>query len=229
MIIGQPCAHGMGEFTPTDYSKVKRIPARASYDEKTVHDIIDSTLYCNVGFVQSGRPFVIPCTHGRDENTIFLHGSAVSRMLKEAGSGREMCLSFTNVDAIVLSRSQFHTSLNYRSVTVFGKGRIVDDEVEKGHAFQTIFENICPGRWDSARRANKKEMALTTVVAIEIDTAVAKIRDEGSSDEEEDLAGRWWAGILPIETKILSAQPSPDLSDDIPTPAHVTDIVGRVL
>ncbi len=228
-MVGQEPHDSMSEYEATDFSKVRRIPSRASYDSALVHSIIDSTLHCQVAFIEGGRPFVIPCTHGRDGDTIFLHGSAVSRLLARAGSGDDICLNFTNIDAIVLARSLFHTSLNYRSVTLFGKGEIIEDDEGKRKGFKAIFANICPGRWSEARDVTPKELALTSVVAVHIDTAVAKVRDEGANDDVDDINGCWWAGLLPLETRILPAVPSDDLAPNIPIPKHVSDLVGKVL
>ena len=180
------------------------------YDERTVHSIIDSSLICHVGFIEQERPFVIPCIHGRDGRTLYLHGAKASRLMAESGSGKPLCITFTHVDAIVLARSLFHSSMNYRSVVAFGNGRILDGE-EKIRALEVVSESLCEGRWGN-RQPTEKELP-TSVVAVDIDHASAKIRAHDAVDDEDDLAGPWWAGLLSVESRIIEAIPNPDLSE----------------
>ena len=218
----------MSDYDVASHTKVRRIPERGHYDEETVHSIIDSSLICHVGFIEQERPFVIPCIHGRDGRTLYLHGAKASRLMAESGSGKPLCITFTHVDAIVLARSLFHSSMNYRSVVAFGKGRILDGE-EKMRALEVVSESLCKGRWDKARQPTEKELRATSVVAVDIDHASAKIRAHDAVDDEDDLAGPWWAGLLSVERRITEAIPNPDLSEGIETPDHIQARVGETL
>lgn len=218
----------MSEYEVAPHTKVRRIPERGHYDEETVHSIIDAALICHVGFIEDERPFVIPCIHGREGRTLYLHGAKASRLMAKSGSGKPLCITFTHVDAIVLARSLFHSSMNYRSVIAFGQGRVLEGD-EKMHALEVVAEALCPGRWEGARNPTEKEMRATSVVAVDIEHAGAKIRDHGVGDDEEDLDGPWWAGLLPVERRILDAIPSPDLRIDPAPPEHVQAKVGQVL
>jgi|TARA_B100001105_G_scaffold157468_1_gene126556 hypothetical protein len=219
----------MADYEIKKHTKINRIPSRGHYDEETVNSIIDSSLICHLGFVQNDRPFVIPCIHGRDGRTLYLHGAKASRLMDESGSGKELCITFTHVDGIVLARSLFHSSMNYRSVVAFGKGRALNTDEEKMHALDIVSEQLCIGRWKGARTPTEKELRATSVVAVDIDHASAKIRIGGPNDDEEDLAGPWWAGVLPVETQILAPIPSEDLKNNPKTPQHVQDRVSDIL
>ena len=215
----------MSEYGKESHSKVRRIPDRAHYDEETIHDIIDSTPICHVSFIQEGRPFVIPCIHGRASRTIYLHGAKASRLLGEAGSGRNLCLAFTNLDGIVLARSLFHSSMNYRSVVAFGSGRKLEG-AEKLESLRVISDALVQGRWEEAREPTEKELRATSVVAVEIEHATAKIRTGGANDDEEDLGGPWWAGVLPIESRFMEPIPNKDLRAGVQIPKNISDKVG---
>lgn len=216
----------------TDYSKekhntVNRIRERGFYDEEAIHKIIDSSLICHVSFIQGGRPFVIPTIHARSDRTIYLHGAKASRLLDETGKGNELCLCFTHVDGIVLARSLYNSSMNYRSVVAFGRGRVatLDEKIE---AMKIMTEGLVPGRWEGARQPNEKELKSTSIVAIDIEHASAKVREGEANDFEEDISGPWWAGVLPIERKILSPKNNSDLEASIKTPNNVKSIVGKI-
>ncbi len=212
----------MEEYGQDSHSKVRRIPERAHYDEDTIHSIIDSALICHVGFIQEGRPFVIPCIHGRKGRIVYLHGARASRLLGEAGSGRGLCLSFTSVDGIVLARSLFHSSMNYRSVVVFGSGRKLEG-TDKVEGLKAISDSLVQGRWEEVREPTEKELLSTSVVAVDIGQATAKIRTGGANDDEGDLDGPWWAGVLPIESRFLEPVPNEDLKAGIGIPKNVSD------
>ncbi len=184
----------MTEYAKTDFNQVRRLPKRADYDRETVQAIVDASAICHVGFVVEGRPFVIPTIHARIGEVVYFHGAPASRMLKTIRDGASLCITVTHLDGLVLARSAFHHSMNYRSAMLFGTGRLVDDETEKWDALHAITEAVMPGRWDDARQPNPKEMAATLVVAMPIEYASAKVRTGPPGDDEEDYALPVWAG-----------------------------------
>ena len=211
----------MTEFTKTGRNRVKRIPERGHYDRETIYHILDEALICHVGFVEKGQPFVIPINFARVDDAIFLHGAKASCLLKHVEAGHPVCVETTIVDGLVLARSVFHHSINYRSVVLFGRGRLIEDEQEKLTALKAVTEHLIPGRWQEARLPNRKELNATSVVSIEIGEASAKIRVGPPVDEDEDYALPVWAGILPLRETPL--QPTQDdlQSDDIPLPLYI--------
>jgi nitroimidazol reductase NimA-like FMN-containing flavoprotein (pyridoxamine 5'-phosphate oxidase superfamily) len=182
----------------TERVTVRRHAERAAYDRATIDTILDEGLVAHVGFVCEGTPFVIPISYGRFGDTIYLHGSNVSRTLGALSSGADFCLTVTLLDALVLARSTFHHSMNYRSVVLFGKGRLVTDPQEKKRALECIVEHIVPGRTRETRGPSERELAATSVIALAIDEASAKTRSEPPVDAPEDLPSATWAGVLPI-------------------------------
>lgn len=194
----------MTEFPQTPRNRVRRLPDRGRYDKDSIFPIIDEALVCHVAIAEEGRPVVIPMLHARVGDTLYLHGSIVSRLLKHIQAGGEVCATFTLLDGLVLARSVFHHSVNYRSAMVFGRGRLVNTDEEKMSALEAITEHVCPGRWAEARRPNPKELNATLVVAIEIESASAKVRSGPPKDDAEDDALPVWAGVLP-----LALQPGP--------------------
>jgi len=213
----------MSNFEITAQNRVARVPDRGAYDKETIYPIIDEALICHVGLVQDGQPFVIPTLHARQDDTLLLHGATTSRLMKYAQSGQPLCVTITLVDSLVLARSVFHHSMNYRSAVLFGRGRLVEQEDEKLRALQAFTEHILPGRWDDARPPNAVEMKATAVVAMPIELASAKIRTGPPGDDDEDLTLPVWAGLLPIEQQFSPPENAPDLSDNIPVPAYVSD------
>ena len=211
----------MSNFSVTDLNKVKRLAKRGNYDKDVIYPIIDEALICHVGFVQEGRPFVIPTIHARIDDEIFLHGSVANRMLQHAQEPSPLCLTMTMIDGLVIARSVFHSSMNYRSVVLFGNGRLVEAEDEKLRALEAITEHIARGRWNDARLPNKKELKETAVVAVEIETASAKIRTGPPIDDDEDYALPIWAGVVPIEQHVLAPVGDARLSPDISTPSYL--------
>jgi hypothetical protein len=177
---------------------VRRHPERAAYDRATIDAILDEALVAHVGFVRDGSPVVIPLSYGRSGDTLYLHGSNVSRTLGALASGADLCFTVTLLDALVLARSTFNHSLNYRSVVVFGKGRLVTDPREKERALECIVEHIVPGRTRDAREPSAGELAATSVIALTIDEASAKSRNEPPVDLASDLGRATWGGVLPI-------------------------------
>lgn len=211
----------MSTYRKTNRSKVKRIPRRGVYDRSVIYKIIDEALICHVGFVQNSQPFVIPTIHTRVDDNIVLHGSRASRLLKHIGSGNEVCITITIMDGIVLARSVFHHSMNYRSVVLFGKGKAIEGKENKLKALQAVAEHVMSGRWKDARKPNRKELNATTVVAIPIEEASAKIRTGAPLDDLEDYELPIWAGVLPIRQQVASPENDPALNVDVPIPDYV--------
>lgn len=212
-----------GEYDRSQRNTVRRLAARGHYDRETVHSILDEAFLCHVGFTVDEQPFVIPTLYARVDETIYIHGSTVSRMLKNLSEGVRVCLNVTITDGIVLARSAFHHSMNYRSVAVFGIGRLVSDESEKMNALEAISENVIRGRWEDARLPTKKEMDVTTVIAVGIEEASAKIREGGPKDDKRDYELPIWAGVVPM--KVVSGTPIPDelLADGIELPDYISE------
>lgn len=211
----------MTQFTKTDRNRIQRLPKRGQYERETIHRILDKALICHVGFVEKRQPYVIPINFARVENTIVLHGAKASRLLKHIADGHPVCVTATIVDGLVLARSVFHHSVNYRSVVLFGKGRPVEDEQEKLAALKAITEHLIPGRWQEARLPNRREMNATHVVSIRIEEASAKVRIGPPADEPEDYALPVWAGVLPLQVRALSPIRDELLSEDISVPEYV--------
>ena len=181
----------------TDRTRVRRLAERGRYETETIHAILDEALICHVGFVVDGAPVVIPTIHWRDGDTLYFHGSAASRMLRSLRDGVEACVTVTLLDGLVLARSAFHHSMNYRSVVVFGKAREVRED-EKVRVLDSLVEHVVRGRSKEVRAPNLKELRQTLVLALPIDEASAKIRTGGPVDDEEDYALPVWAGVLPL-------------------------------
>jgi len=177
---------------------VKRLPKRGAYDHKTVLKILDEAFVCHVGFVADGQPFVIPTNYGRVGETLYLHGSTASRMLRTLSEGIPVCVTATLIDGLVLARSAFHHSVNYRSVVILGTARLVQDATEKMQALRLFTEHIMKGRWDEIRQPNEQELKATTVLALPLEEVSAKVRTGGPIDDEEDYELPIWAGVLPL-------------------------------
>ncbi len=202
-------------------STVRRLPARASYDREQIRAILAEGFFCHIGFQIDGQPFVIPTLYAPLGDRLYLHGSPASRMLRTLREGIEMCVSVTLVDGLVIARSAFHHSVNYRSVVVFGRAREVTDAEEKIAALRAIVEQVVPGRWNDARRPNLKEFHGTTVLSLPLDEASAKVRTGGPADDEEDYALPVWAGVIPL--RLVPDAPVPDarLSPDTAVPDYL--------
>jgi hypothetical protein len=192
----------MSTYTPTPRTKVRRLSKRAVYDKAQVHAILDEGWLCHVGFTQESQPFVIPTLYARSGETIYMHGSGASRMLRTLAQGVDICLTVTLVDGYVLARSAFHHSMNYRSVTALGRARLVSDDAEKMEALRLITDHVVPGRWDEVRGPNELEMKQTIVLALPLEEVAAKVRTGPPVDDEEDYALPIWAGIVPIQTQL---------------------------
>jgi nitroimidazol reductase NimA-like FMN-containing flavoprotein (pyridoxamine 5'-phosphate oxidase superfamily) len=197
-----PIMAAMNTYTPTQRTKVRRLSKRAVYDKAQVHAILDEGFLCHVGFTQDSHPFVIPTLYARSGETLYMHGSGASRMLKTLAQGVDVCLTVTLVDGFVLARSAFHHSMNYRSVTVLGRARLVAEHVEKMEALRIITDHIVPGRWDEVRGPNELEMKQTVVLALPLEEVAAKVRMGPPADDEEDYALPIWAGVVPLQTRL---------------------------
>jgi uncharacterized protein len=187
---------------------VKRLPQRADYDRATIEAILDEGLVCHLGFAVEGQPYVLPTVYGRVGEEIYVHGSAASRMLRTLAGGVNVCLTVTLLDGLVLARSAFHHSVNYRSVVVLGRARALLDPREKTVALRAVVDHVVAGRWDAARPPTPQELKATTVLALALDEASAKLRSGGPIDDEEDYALPVWAGHLPLT--LTAGEPVPD-------------------
>jgi len=194
---------------PSTRTRVRRVPKRGAYDRATVDAILDEALVCHLAFAHDGHPFCIPTLHARVGDVVYVHGSAASRMIRTLEGGAPACLTATLVDGLVLARSAFHHSMNYRSAVVLGTLRPVDDPAERTAALEAFTERLVPGRWAEVRPPSAKELKATHVLALPIEEASAKVRAGGPVDDDEDLALPVWAGVVPLE---LTAGPlEPDL------------------
>ncbi len=202
--------------------QVRRIPARGDYDQATIHAILDEALVCHVGIVDDGQPVVIPTIHVRVGDEVFLHGSKGSRLLRTLEMGGEACITVTLLDGLVLARSAFHHSMNYRSVVLLGRGRAVESREEKSRVLDALVDHVIAGRSADARMPSENEIDATTVVAFPIDEASAKIRTGPPVDEEKDMSLPIWAGVLPLGLTPGSPVAAEELSADIATPSYVT-------
>ena len=211
----------MSQYQVTQKTKIKRLPDRAEYDRETIHGILDEALICHVGFVMDGQPYVIPTIHARVGDTLYLHGSAASRMLRTLGKGANACVTVTLLDGLVLARSAFHHSMNYRSVVILGPLEEVIDPDERNKVLDAIVEHIIPGRLAEARRPNRKELKATIVVKIQISEASAKIRTGPPGDDDEDYDLPVWAGVIPLSLQPGKPIPDPLLKEGIDMPDYV--------
>jgi nitroimidazol reductase NimA-like FMN-containing flavoprotein (pyridoxamine 5'-phosphate oxidase superfamily) len=205
---------------PTQHTTVRRHPERGAYDRATIHSILDEALICHLGFVADGRPFVIPTIHARDGDTLYVHGSPGSRLLRTARDGVDICVTVTLLDGLVLARSVYNHSMNYRSAVVLGRAREVTDRNEKLRAMHSVVEHVVPGRWNDARQPNDGEIKGTTILALPLDEASAKTRSGPPTDDEADLLLPVWAGVIPLQVNPSAPVPAPGV--DRPSPAYVT-------
>jgi uncharacterized protein len=207
------------QSAPSSRTQVERLPERGHYDRETIHGILDQAFLCHVGFVVDGQPFVIPTSYGRSGDVLFVHGSAASRMLRNLSGGIPVCITVTLLDGLVVARSLFHSSMNYRSVVILGTARVVTDAQERLRALRAVAEQIFPGRWEDARQPNEQELKATSVLAIPLSEASAKIRTGPPKDEQEDYALPIWAGIVPL--RVTAGAPEAD-------PVLPAGLAGRV-
>lgn len=208
---------------PTERTKLKRVPKNGSFDRAAIYRILDDAFLCHVGFITDGQPFVIPTGYARVGDGLLLHGSAASRMLRTMASGVDVCVTVTLLDGLVLARSVFHHSMNYRSVMIFGKAKVVSDEVEKLGALRALTEHIVPQRWSEVRLPNERELKATTVLALPLRESSAKIRTGDPVDDEEDYALDVWAGVIPLRLSAGSPVVDGKLKAGISIPPSVAD------
>lgn len=215
----------MTEFQLTDKNRVKRHPERGAYDQAQVYKIIDEALICHVAFIQDDEPFVIPTLHARHQDSILLHGASSSRLMRHIESGQRVSLAFSLLDGLVLARSAFSHSVNYRSVVLFGRGEKVAVDDEKMLALERFTEKIMPGRWADARQPTALELKATSVVAVPIELASAKIRQGPPMDDEADLSLPVWAGVVPLAQQAGDPVQDPQQQDTIALPEYVRRFV----
>lgn len=211
----------MSQFAPTDRTQVKRLPKRGQYDREVVYKILDTAFVCHVGFNVEGQPYVIPTNYGRAGDTLYLHGSAASRMLRTLSEGVPVCVTVTHVDGLVLARSAFHHSVNYRSVVILGTAKLVSDHAEKNEALRIFTEHVMKDRWDDVRQPTEQELKATTVLSLQLEEVSAKIRTGGPIDDPEDYALPVWAGVLPLETVAKPPIPDAQRKNDPPVPDYL--------
>jgi uncharacterized protein len=206
---------------PTDRTRVRRVPQRGAYERETIDAILDETLISHVGFVHGGQPVVIPTLHARLGDRLYLHGSAASRMLRTLSKGVPVCATATLVDGLVLARSAFHHSVNYRSVVVFGTATLVEPGEETVEALELFTEKLVPGRWADVRPPTRQELKGTKVLSLPLDEASAKVRTGPPIDEDEDYDLPVWAGVLPLSASVAEPEPDPRLDPAVETPGYV--------
>ena len=204
----------------TERTKLKRLPKRGHFDRETVYEILDEGFICHVGFAPEGQPFVIPTGYARVDDQLYIHGSAASRMLRTLSGGVDACVTVTIIDGLVLARSAFHHSMNYRSVVIFGHATIVEDRDEKMAALVALSEHIIRGRWAEVREPTEQEMKATTVLSLPLVEASAKIRTGPPLDDEEDYAMSVWAGVVPLRLEAGEPIKDPRLPEGIEVPEY---------
>jgi uncharacterized protein len=208
----------------TPRTKLRRLPKRGTHDRQTIDAILDEALICHLGFALDGQPYVVPTLHARRGDEVLIHGSAASRALRTIAGGAPVCLTVTLVDGLVLARSAFHHSVNYRSVVLLGHARLLEDRDEKEAALEAFTERLVPGRWDDIRWPSAQELKATKVLALPIDEASAKVRTGPPGDDEPDYERDTWAGVVPLVRGYGEPEPDPALRDGIPVPDHVTHL-----
>jgi uncharacterized protein len=213
----------MEALQPTERTRLKRMPQRGSYDREIVYQIIDNALFCHVGFVHNGAPFVVPTLHVRIGERLYLHGSAASRMLRTAAGGIPLCVTVTHVDGLILARSAFHHSINYRSAVILGVAEEVTEPEAKLGALHALVEHVLPGRWQDARPPHPRELAATSVLSLPITEASAKVRTGGPSEEAEDYALPVWAGVIPLKMATGAAVADQRLVGGVEVPEYVAN------
>jgi len=219
----------MKNLQTTAGTRLKRLPERGHFDRETINKIIDDTFICHVGIMHENQAVVIPTICAREEDRLYIHGSSASRLLKTIEAGNKLCVTITNVDGLVLARSAFHHSLNYRSVVIFGRGNKIIKKDEKLAALKRISENIVPGRWTDVRAPNDKELKQTTVIFIPILEASAKVRSGPPGDDAEDYKLPVWAGVIPIQLDYGTPEPDSQLSRKIIMPPYLNFFLEKSL
>ncbi len=210
-------------FLVTDRTRVLREANRAVYDRATIYQILDEALVCHVGFAADGQPFVIPTMYARVGEDLYFHGSAASRMLRGLSAGLPVCITVTLADGLVLARSVFNHSMNYRSVVALGQANLIDDPAEKLRALHAFTEKLLPGRWNDARQPNEKELKATSILKLPLTEVSAKVRTGSVEDDADDYSLHVWAGVIPL--RLVADPPLRDERCDpaIPTPAYASN------
>ena len=209
------------QLNVTDKTRLRRLPKRGSHEVETIYGILDEGFIAHVGFVANGQTYVIPTGYARCGDKLLIHGSSVSRMMRVLTEEIEVCITVTLIDGLVVARSAFHHSMNYRSVVVFGTAKIIDDENEKLEALRAFTEHIIPHRWAEVRPPTANELKATTVLALPLREASAKIRTGNPVDDEADYQMNIWAGVLPVATSFGNPLPDPQLNPDIKLPEYI--------
>jgi len=213
----------METFAQTDRTTLKRLPSRGNFDRDAVYKILDEAFVCHVGFIVEGKPVVIPTAYGRVDDRFYIHGSSASRMLRTVEAGVDVCVTVTLVDGLVLARSAFHHSINYRSVVIFGRASVVQDRNEKFEAMRSFTQHIVPGRWDDVREPTDSELKATIVLYIPLMEASAKVRTGPPVDDDEDYAIPVWAGEIPLRLVASAPIADPRLTPGIDPPQYVLE------
>jgi nitroimidazol reductase NimA-like FMN-containing flavoprotein (pyridoxamine 5'-phosphate oxidase superfamily) len=217
----------MSDFSPTERTSLKRLPKRGHFDRETIYSILDEGFICHVGFVTDGQPYVIPTGYTRIDDKLYFHGSAASRMLRSLSEGIDVCITVTLVDGLVLARSAFHHSINYRSVVALGKATLVDNEDEKISALYAFSEQAIPGRWKDVRPPTENELKGTSVLCLQLNEVSAKTRTGPPIDDEEDYALPIWAGMIPLALSADVPVADPRLDNGAATPDYATNYARR--
>ena len=210
-------------FERNERNTVRRVPKRADYDVETVHRLFDQAWFCHVGFVSETGPTIIPMFHAMLDDRIILHGATTSRLMMLLASGAPICLSVAMVDGLVLARSLFHHSLNYRSAVAFGYGEVITEPASRTSAFQAIADKVMPGRWGEARQPNEQEAKATLLCSVQIESASAKIRTGGPIDDKDDYHLDVWAGVVPLQEQMLTPVSDPLSLREIAVPNYIDE------
>jgi nitroimidazol reductase NimA-like FMN-containing flavoprotein (pyridoxamine 5'-phosphate oxidase superfamily) len=216
-------------FEQSKENKVRQLREKAAYDKRTVFAVLDAALVAHVAFVQDGAPVVVPMIYGREGDTLYLHGARKARVVRMLEQTPRLCLNVTLVDGIVFARSAFNSSMNYRSATVYGAPRLIEDEAGKLHGMKVISEHTMPGRWDELREPLEREVKMTGVIALDIEAASAKVSTGMPDDEDEDYEIPIWAGVLPLESRLKELQEDERLMDGVAPSAVVRQLEDRTL
>jgi len=211
------------QIKQTERTRLRRLPKRGAFLRETIYPILDEAFICHVGFAVEGLPYVIPTGYARIGNDLYIHGSSASRMLRNIARGIDFCVTVTLIDGLVLARSAFHHSMNYRSVVVLGKATLVEDAEEKYKALEAFTEHVIPGRWPEIRWPTELELKATSVLKLPIEEASAKIRTGDPKDDDEDYAMNIWAGVLPLTMTPRTALADARLTHNVEVPEHVTN------
>jgi len=214
----------MKDLTPTTRSRVKRLRERGAYDFDTIASILDAGLLCHVGYVIDGHPYVTPTAYWREGDRVYWHGSSASRMLRTLAKGVDACFTVSHLDGLVLARSGFNHSINYRSVMLFGRAHKIEDEGAKLRALENFLERMFPGRWQQLRPATALEIKATTVLAMAIEEGSAKVRTGSPHDDEDDYSWPVWAGVVPVQAVMRSPLPDERLVVAKEPPGYLADL-----